>query len=353
MTQLAIINTAAVDISPVALTIPEGISLDVWADIGQQLGRAEHALGWWWGDWLVYGERAFPGNGEGAPSYQDAIAASGLDYGTLRIQKHIAGRFDVLRRRNTLSWSHHYEVASLPVDEQEYWLDQADFGRWNVKVLRDRIKGARRLPEPREAEPAPLLRYCIDMETAAIVAQILRVSFPDAATALDVTYGGGNFWDGTAGVEVVAHDLDEARALNGARDFRDLGYNDQTFDVGLFDPPHLADSGEGSIMGERFGTVPNAELPGLIMAGAREVWRVSKLGVVCKVTDHVHGPHFQPETDWVKQAIGEPVYEVVHQVRSEAIIDPKWNEQLSAYNNGATFLIFRRGDARHVQRGKA
>jgi hypothetical protein len=167
------------------------------------------------------------------------------------------------------------------------------------------------------------------------------VYFLDAETALDMTYGNGGFWGGSAHVRVTAHDIDPLRAPHGVADFRNLPYDDDAYDVALFDGPHLADSSQGSIMGDQFGTYPDAELKEAIQDGAREAWRVGRLGCVIKVTDHVHGELFQEQTDWVKEALGIPLFEKVHQTRSRSLIDPKWEQpQLSAYNNGSTYLIF-------------
>jgi hypothetical protein len=71
------------------------------------------------------------------------------------------------------------------------------------------------------------------------------------------------------------------------------------------------------------------------------------------VTDHIHAQQYVLESDWVREAIGGPPYDEVYQVRGNAVIDPKWEEQLSAYNNGSTFLIFRKDDQRHVRRSRA
>jgi hypothetical protein len=200
-----------------------------------------------------------------------------------------------------------------------------------------------------------LMRFSpMDLPTPTIVALILRVLFPDAAMALDVTYGSGAFWDGSAHVSVRAHDADPTRAPDGVMDFRALEYDDDTFDVVLFDPPHLADAGELSLMRERFGTYSLAELKLAMCEGASEAWRVGRLGIVVKVTDHIHageGPWFRRQTGWVIDVIGQEPYDVVHQVRSTPLVDPKWQQQLSAYNNGSTYLIFRKGDQDHIQRG--
>lgn len=55
---------------------------------------------------------------------QDLTRAVALDqteyeYQTLKIAKYVAGKFQLFRRRNNLSWSHHVEVAALPADESE------------------------------------------------------------------------------------------------------------------------------------------------------------------------------------------------------------------------------------------
>jgi hypothetical protein len=193
----------------------------------------------------------------------------------------------------------------------------------------------------------------VELPTPKIVALILRVLFPDALTALDVTYGSGAFWDGSAHVSVRAHDADPTRAPDGVMDFRNLDYAEDSFDVVLFDPPHLADAGELSLMRERFGTYGLADLKLAMCQGAAEAWRVARLGIVVKVTDHVHagdGPWFRRQTGWVIEAVGQEPYDVVHQVRSTPLVDPKWQQQLSAYNNGSTYLIFRKGDQDHIKR---
>jgi hypothetical protein len=75
---------------------------------------------------------------------------------------------------------------------------------------------------------------------------------------------------------------------------------------------------------------------------------------VIRVADHVHAQKFVSESDWVRQALQWQVpYEVVHQVRSRALVDPKWQQQLSAHNNGSTYLIFRKDSALHVTRRKS
>lgn len=327
--------------------LPADMPFEVWCKGGEFLSRVDSGRLWWVGDWSNYGESRY---GE---SHAEAIALTGLDYGTVRNCKYVAGQIELSRRRDNLTWSHHAEVAPLDPDEQDEWLTRADENHWTRQQLREWIKGAKSLPEPgsRELEPVPLLRFCQpDLSAATIVTLILRVAFPDAATALDATYGGGAFWDGSAHVAVTGVDLNPARAPSGAADFRNLPYPDASFDVVLFDPPHLADAGDASVMRERYGTYVDADLQPVIQDGCREAWRVARLGIIVKVTDHIHGQRFTSETDWVRTAIDCPLYDVVYQTRAGAFIDPKWEGQLSAYNNGSTYLIFRKDGPLHVRR---
>lgn len=246
------------------------------------------------------------------------------------------------------------KLASVPVDVLEGYV--ADCTAQGVEAT---SAGAQKLtatpkpvPESNGKTAAPLLRFMPPESTSAeIVTAVLAVCFPDAVTAIDVTYGSGAFWDGSAHVEVTGHDLDPQRAASGPMDFCAPWYADQTFDVSLFDPPHLADAGQESIMGQRFGTAEQTDLLDLIRRGTRATWQLASLGMIVKVTDHVHGQVFQSESDAVRQALEwMPVYEQVHQIRSYPLLDPKWGEQLSAYNNGSTYLVFRRGSQRHVSR---
>src|SRR5262249_15044813 len=134
-------------------------------------------------------------------------------------------------------------------------------------------------------------------------------------------------------------------------DFRALGSRTGSYDVVTYDPPHIQDGGRNGIMAQRYGTYRAGELQTVVQAGTREAWRAARLGIVVKVCDHVHQQQLQWMTGWVREALDWRVpYEVVHQVRTHPLIDPKWQQQLSARNNGATYLVFRHGDQRHIPR---
>ena len=322
-----------------------GLSKDEWMDAGRFCAMVERANRWWIGDFLNY---ATDGKCYG-DTYTEALDLFELEYGTLADYKWVASQFDFSVRTEKLGWWHYRVVAPLEAERRAYWLKRAEDNDWSVRELKARIKAEKGKPLPTHT---PLLRFCQDLPTPIIVAQILRVFFPAAETALDMTGGDGGFWDGSELLDVTRLIVDPAGAPDGTEDFRSLPHiPDEAHDVTLFDPPHLADSGAGAIMANKFGTIPDDEIEGAIQAGCREAWRIGRLGTVIKVTDHVHGQRYVIESDWVREAIGQPPFDEVYQVRTGAVIDPKWQEQLSAYNNGATYLIFRKDGPIHNRVG--
>ncbi|MDI6105154.1 LmbU family transcriptional regulator [Actinoplanes sp. NEAU-A12] len=121
-----------------ALSIPQGMPIGAWRNLGRQIFVISDASAWWLGDWLIYGQAAYPNR------YKHAIAETALDYQTLRNYAWIARRFAAHRRREKLSFQHHAEVASLPEDEQDALLTQADLHNWSRNELRRRIQQRRR-----------------------------------------------------------------------------------------------------------------------------------------------------------------------------------------------------------------
>jgi hypothetical protein len=89
---------------------------------------------WCLGDWLVYGETRFAGR------YRSAIEHTSLEYKTLRNYAWIARKFPHARRRVSLSFGHHAEVAALPDPEQDYWLSQAESLGWSRNSLRRELR---------------------------------------------------------------------------------------------------------------------------------------------------------------------------------------------------------------------
>jgi hypothetical protein len=118
------------------LLLPKQMSFDKWMGIGSYLSSIYSSSAWCLGDWLAYGETTFNGK------YRDAIKLTSLDYQTLRNHAWVARRFPMSRRRDTLSFTHHAEVAALAEPEQDFWLRKAEEYGWSAKRLRREVKAS-------------------------------------------------------------------------------------------------------------------------------------------------------------------------------------------------------------------
>jgi predicted HicB family RNase H-like nuclease len=115
-----------------------GMPYETWSALGPRIAAGANASRWWLGDWLVFGERRY------GARYRLAVAATGLDYQTLRNYAMVARRFELSRRRDSLSFQHHAEVCALSDEEQDRWLDVAAEHRWSKRELRSHLQRCRR-----------------------------------------------------------------------------------------------------------------------------------------------------------------------------------------------------------------
>ena len=142
-------------ISSVAWVPSREMELPEWVAAGRRLGVMGRCGQWGIGDWIRYGNAKF---GE---RYARAARITGYDVQTLTNMVYVASRFEISRRRENLSWSHHETLASLDIDGQEHWLDDAISRRLSVSdlrlVLRSSRRGLRRMFDGgRESSAAPV-----------------------------------------------------------------------------------------------------------------------------------------------------------------------------------------------------
>jgi hypothetical protein len=135
-------------LTAVSWTAEGDLDLDQWVKYGGRLGAIGRAAGWWIGDWLQYGSARF---GE---RYVRAARITRYDVQTLMNMVYVASRFEISQRREGLTWSHHAEVAALPPEERERWLDLAESERMSVRCLRDEIRRERRMVKRAKQEGA-------------------------------------------------------------------------------------------------------------------------------------------------------------------------------------------------------
>ena len=152
MSDIQLASTERCQITATGLVIAEDASEDELIMIGRQLATAERSLMWWVGDLAATAARRY---GE---TYDVVMEATSLDYGTVRNAASIARKFELSRRRDNLSWSHHAEVASLEPDYADQALEEAEKQGWSQKDFRAWLKDAKRaaLPSYQAAEPGVL-----------------------------------------------------------------------------------------------------------------------------------------------------------------------------------------------------
>jgi hypothetical protein len=136
------------------------MAFDTWRSTGLCLCELTSASAWWLGDWLVYGERTY------GKRYEEALRLLPLSYQTMRNYAWVARRFPASRRRDTLSFQHHAEVAALPEADRDLWLQRAERMRWTRKELRRQLAGVRNSLRP-GSEPARVMRIEVSDEQHA------------------------------------------------------------------------------------------------------------------------------------------------------------------------------------------
>jgi hypothetical protein len=126
------------ELTRVGWTPAADIGLAEWSAVGRRFGEIGRCSQWWLGDWINYGNAKF---GE---RYARAVRLTGYDAQSLMNMVYVASRFEISRRRESLSWSHHATLAALDAGEQERWLDRAGAERLSVADLRVELRSRRR-----------------------------------------------------------------------------------------------------------------------------------------------------------------------------------------------------------------
>jgi hypothetical protein len=163
-----------------ALLLPSDLPFRAWKHIGEQILVFSDSTAWWIGDWLIFGRDKYPDR------YQRAVEETSLDYQTLRNYAWVAGRFAVSRRRDMLSFQHHVEVAKLPEDQQDLWLERAERSGWSRNELRRQLRSIRPHRAAKKEPPSHVVELSISCERQElwqIAAHLARVDLPEWISA--------------------------------------------------------------------------------------------------------------------------------------------------------------------------
>jgi hypothetical protein len=113
-------------VQAVELALPADLDLELWRDIGTNLCCFGRAIPWV-GDWWAFGEHRYGARREITedPGWQ------GPAYRTCANSAAVCRAFEISRRREALSFSHHEAVAALSTAEQGRLLDRAEREGWS------------------------------------------------------------------------------------------------------------------------------------------------------------------------------------------------------------------------------
>lgn len=118
------------------LTDPN-VTWDVYVRLGIFIGQMNRSCAWWVGDLVLFGEAVF---GE---EYAQIEQALGLAPQTIANRASVARHIPPERRRASLPFGVHAEVAYLEPKERDHWLDLCESGQWTRAKLRVEMRAAK------------------------------------------------------------------------------------------------------------------------------------------------------------------------------------------------------------------
>jgi len=179
------------EFTAVGLVLEKNLSFEEWAAVGKTFTMNQ----WWVGDWLNYGEKTY---GE---TYRAVAITTGYDEGSLSNLASVSRRIELPRRRGNLSWSHHAEVAGLPIEEQDRLLDWAQTEKASVKDLRAIKRADKNLHEPSVQESE--LRAWIKQECPDLYAVVQGSQYDVQARSMQTETGAFDLQIRGVSVEVI------------------------------------------------------------------------------------------------------------------------------------------------------
>ncbi len=155
---------------------------------------------------------------------------------------------------------------------------------------------------------------------------------------LDINYGRGLFWRGTPSPTVS---LDHSTPANIRADNRYLPFQCGTFDIVVYDPPHMDDN-HGITLARYASGVPEI---GTVLPEVSRVLRAGGL-LLSKITDAVHAQYSHwPHVELMAQSpcYGLVVCDLIIKTRAAALIDPKWKNAYHARKRHCFWIVCRKG----------
>ena len=171
---------------------------------------------------------------------------------------------------------------------------------------------------------------------------------------LDATVNTARIWKGLSW-QFVGMDIDPAHKPDVVGDNTNMPFDDASYDVVVYDPPHIPNQGKdrSKDFNTRFGlTLKSPKEEGYSFAFmyppfAKEAYRVLRPEgiLLCKIADYVHGHRYQwAHLDFVEaaKAVGFCPCDCIIKVRQGPIVDPRWKIAHHARRQHVYWLVFRK-----------
>jgi SAM-dependent methyltransferase len=226
-------------------------------------------------------------------------------------------------------------------------------------MARGRINGQTRLFEDLPLDGAPEtyqpLTSTWDGTDSDLLEQMLDF-YPRQRPVLilDATMNTGRFWVDSER-RVIGLDINLKFRPDVVADNRQLPFKESSFDVVVYDPPHIPNQGadKSKDFNTRFGLVlkSSAEngynLTHLYPPFVSEAFRVLRQeGILfCKIADYIHNHRYQwAHIEVVQAAVaaGFCACDCIVKIRKGPIVDPKWKTAHHARSQHCYWLVFRR-----------
>jgi hypothetical protein len=128
------------EITQTGISFVRDLTLEEWKALGLHIRKRVDGFQWAIGDFINAGKD------EWGDFYSLASEITNYSYSSLRKFAMVSAGYELFRRRNNLSYSHHIEA--LVADNPQQWLELAEEEGWSVRQLRDEINPVKDLPEP-------------------------------------------------------------------------------------------------------------------------------------------------------------------------------------------------------------
>lgn len=173
---------------------------------------------------------------------------------------------------------------------------------------------------------------------------------------LDATVNVGRFWRGSTR-PVIGLDIDSRYNPDVVGDNRNMPFEDETFDVVVYDPPHIPNQGQDRTkdFNSRFGLGLKASaeqgynFSHLYPPFVREAYRVLRPEgiLLAKITDYIHNHRYQwAHIEFLRaaSAAGFQACDCIVKIRKGPIISPQWKQAHHARHQHCYWLVFRKSD---------